>query len=75
MLLKPDSTIDHVAAYPVVNAHLSGIISRSISASDGHVDTNMDILDEARTELDLHANICVFGKQALVINSSGRHAG
>lgn len=64
----------HIAAYPVPNAHLVNAIQVSISASDG-LDVGMaETVEETRTDLDSHANMCVFGKHCMIINDSGRYA-
>ena len=60
-------------AYPVMNPHLMDVIRGSISASNGN-DITMEGGEEARTDLDSHANMCVVGHEAVIINKSGRHA-
>ena len=74
MMLQPGtSSVAHLAAYPVLNSHLHSTLGASVCASDG---TTMDTEggEEARTELDSHANMCVIGRHAVIINRSGRHA-
>jgi hypothetical protein len=67
------TTIAHVAAYPVPNAHLCKSLGKTISSSDG-VEVIREGGEETRTDLDSHANMCVVGNQIRIVNKSGRHA-
>lgn len=54
------------------NAHTQARIVASLQQS---TEASRDQDDfESRTDLDSHANMVVFGKNAIVINNSGRHA-
>ena len=70
MIQQPD--IESITRPAIANAHLAGIICRSISASDGRVEDQTVV--EARTDLDSHANMCVFGKNAIIIANTGQSA-
>jgi hypothetical protein len=74
MILQPGtSSVAHLAAYPVLNSHLHKTLGASVGTSDGaSMDTEGG--EEARTELDSHANMCVIGRHAVILNRSGRHA-
>ena len=60
----------HLAAYPLPNEHLGEKIMASISASVG---TTME-MDGSRTDLDSHANMCLIGRNSIIVNYSGRYA-
>ena len=69
----------HVSAIPMANEHLSNIIHVSISetqSSDADIHAHGDVMSsvDPRTDLDSHANMCVFGRHCLIVNKSGRHA-
>ena len=71
MTLQPGtSSLAHLAVYPCPNTHLCRTVGELMSASAGAMDGG----EEARTELDSHANMCVIGQHSLVIQHSGRHA-
>lgn len=71
LTLKPGtSSPAHLAVYPTPNPHLCNTVGELMSASAGATDG----VEEARTELDSHTNMCVIGKHSLVIQYSGRHA-
>ena len=77
MTLQSDqqSCSAHVAAYPMPNVHVSSSIGPIISASTGTATVeDSDFATESRTELDSHANMCVVGRYATIVNTSGRHA-
>jgi hypothetical protein len=54
---------------PVLNAHVSDVIQR---ATTSEVAAAVD--SSSSTELDSHANMVVLGKQAYVLNDSGKTA-
>ena len=57
MMLQPGtSPVAHLAAYPVLNSHLQDTIGASVCASDGAT-METEGGEEARTELDSHANM------------------
>ena len=71
LTLQPGtSSMAHLAVYPCPNPHLCRTVGELMSASAGATDGG----EEARTELDSHANMCVIGQHSLVIQYSGRHA-
>ena len=75
MMPQPDqSTTAHVAAYPQPNLHLCNLIVPTISANTATNNEGMDGDIDSRTDLDSHANMCVVGRNAIVVHTSGRHA-
>ena len=55
LTLKPGtSSLAHLAVYPTPNPHLCNTVGELMSASAGATDG----VEEARTELDSHANMC-----------------
>ena len=57
-----------------MNNHLSKSIQSNISVNSGLEETLVEGGEESHTELDLHANMIVFGKHSVVLSYSGRHA-
>ena len=76
MTLEPDFfSSAHVAAYPQPNEHLILRIANLVSAaSDGSMEEDTNDYNEGRTELDSHANMCVVGKNVMVLNKPTRFA-
>jgi hypothetical protein len=50
------------------------IVTATISEINGNEDTEQDVREDSRTELDSHANMPVVGKFAYVISNTGRIA-